>query len=536
MTISSETRKAGPFVGNDSSTSFPFTFKVFKADDLLVVRADEDGVETVLVQGTNYTVSLNTNQNANPGGTVVLGTALATDTTLVLTSAVENLQPTDLTNQGGFYPKVISDALDRATIQIQQLQEQVDRSAKLPITNTAEDVESFTANIVRLVDSADNIDTVAGSIGAVQVVADDLNEPVSEINTVAESIVNINSVGDSIIEVNLVAADLAGTGYDYDLGSITSPTTGTGTSPASAIITVASNIDDVQAAVANMTNINAVVSNSANINTVAGISANVTTVATNIGDIETTVANLPAIIAAPTAATNAASSAADAAASASAAAAIIASGMYSAVQDKSANYTVVAADAGDLIRMTTTGGARTVTLPAISTVSDGFKVSVVKWTGDSNTVTVTRSGSDTINGQTTYVLSNQYSSATFVADAETGQWFAAGSGVGGTNVVIDRFSGNTSTVAFSLSGDPGSENNTQVFVGGVYQQKDTYSLSGTTLTFSAAPPTATNNIEVVWTQPLAIGVPSDNTVSTAKLQSGAVTVDKLASTLDLGDL
>jgi hypothetical protein len=208
MTISSETRKAGPFVGNDSSTSFPFTFKVFKADDLLVVRADEAGVETVLVQGTNYTVSLNANQNANPGGTVTLGTALATDTTLVLTSAVENLQPTDLTNQGGFYPKVISDALDRATIQIQQLQEQVDRSAKLPITNAA-DADSLVADIVLLADNNANINAVASSISEVQTVADDLNEPVSEINTVAVNIANVNTVGANITSVNTVAGNIA---------------------------------------------------------------------------------------------------------------------------------------------------------------------------------------------------------------------------------------------------------------------------------------------------------------------------------------
>jgi hypothetical protein len=204
MTISSETRKAGPFVGNDSSTSFPFTFKVFKADDLLVVRADEDGVETVLVLGTNYTVSLNANQNANPGGTVVLGTALATGTTLVLTSAVENLQPTDLTNQGGFYPKVISDALDRATIQIQQLQEQVDRSAKLPITNAA-DADSLVADIVLLADNNANINTVAGSIAGVQTVADDI----ADVSTVADDIANVNATGGSIASVNTVATNIA---------------------------------------------------------------------------------------------------------------------------------------------------------------------------------------------------------------------------------------------------------------------------------------------------------------------------------------
>ena len=59
-----------------------------------------------------------------------------------------------------------------------------------------------------------------------------------------------------------------------------------------------------------------------------------------------------------------------------------------------------------------------------------------------------------------------------------------------------RFSGNGSTVNFTLSAAPASENFTWVFVNGVYQQKDTYSVSGTTLTFSQAPPLGTNNIEV----------------------------------------
>jgi hypothetical protein len=193
--------------------------------------------------------------------------------------------------------------------------------------------------------------------------------------------------------------------------------------------------------------------------------------------------------------------------------------MYSAVQDKSANYTVVAGDAGDLIRVTTTSGAVTITLPTISTVGDGFKVAIVKWTGDANAVTVNRSSTNTINGATSATIGAQYSSTTFVADLETGQWFAASSGLGTSNVAVDAFSGNNSTTAFTLSGDPGSENNTQVYVSGVYQEKDTYSVSGTTLTFSTAPPTGTSNIEVVWTAPLAIGTPSDGTVTTAKLAS-----------------
>jgi hypothetical protein len=193
--------------------------------------------------------------------------------------------------------------------------------------------------------------------------------------------------------------------------------------------------------------------------------------------------------------------------------------MYSAVQDKSANYTVVAGDAGDLIRVTTTSGAITITLPTISTVGDGFKVAIVKWTGDGNAVSVVRSSTNTINGATSASIGSQYSSTTFVADYETNQWFAASSGLGTSNVAVDVFSGNGSTTAFTLSGDPGSKNNTLVEVSGVYQQKSTYTVSGTTLTFSTAPPTGTSNIEVVWTAPLAIGTPSDGSVTTAKLAS-----------------
>lgn len=139
MTISSTTRKAGPFIGNGTTTAFPFAYKVFQASDLLVVRLDTTlNIEHELTLNTDYTVTLNLDQDSNPGGTVNLLAALATGYTLTLTSDLPNLQPTDLTNQGGFYPDVINDALDRATIQIQQLQEQTDRSLKVAVSSTAD--------------------------------------------------------------------------------------------------------------------------------------------------------------------------------------------------------------------------------------------------------------------------------------------------------------------------------------------------------------------------------------------------------------
>lgn len=134
MSISSETRKAGPYDGNNSTTVFAFAFKVFAQSDLRVVTTTAS-VETVQALTTNYTVSLNADQDTYPGGTVTMLTAPATGTTLTITSDVPNTQPVELVNLGGFYPTVINDALDRATIQIQQLNDANDRSIKIPVSS-----------------------------------------------------------------------------------------------------------------------------------------------------------------------------------------------------------------------------------------------------------------------------------------------------------------------------------------------------------------------------------------------------------------
>ena len=66
--------------------------------------------------------------------------------------------------------------------------------------------------------------------------------------------------------------------------------------------------------------------------------------------------------------------------------------------------------------------------------------------------------------------------------------YSVASAVSGTNLNIDSMTGDGSDTTLSLSIAPVNENNTQVFIDGVYQNKDTYSISGTTLTFSTAPP------------------------------------------------
>lgn len=137
MAISSSTRKAGPFIGNDATTVFPFAFKVFTAADLRVVNTSALGIESDLVLDVDYTVTLNADQDNDPGGSITRLAALPTGQRLTITSDVEALQPLVLTNNGGFYPRVINDAFDKITIIAQQLIEQVGRSLKLPISSSA---------------------------------------------------------------------------------------------------------------------------------------------------------------------------------------------------------------------------------------------------------------------------------------------------------------------------------------------------------------------------------------------------------------
>ena len=101
---------------------------------------------------------------------------------------------------------------------------------------------------------------------------------------------------------------------------------------------------------------------------------------------------------------------------------------------------------------------------------------------------------------------------------------------------IDTFSGDNSTVNFTLREAPAATSSLMVFVGGIRQQIESYSLSGITLTFSEAPPTGSSNIQVVF---LGLGamsnIPSDGTITSVKLAAGIITNDKLAAGAITGD-
>ena len=109
-----------------------------------------------------------------------------------------------------------------------------------------------------------------------------------------------------------------------------------------------------------------------------------------------------------------------------------------------------------------------------------------------------------------------------------------GIGAAGADLTTDNYTGDGVITSFTLSIDPSVRQNTFVYIDGVYQQKDTYTTSGTTLTFSTAPfsgasievmsMTATNSI---------INTVSDNAITTPKIADFAVTSAKLATNIDI---
>ena len=72
--------------------------------------------------------------------------------------------------------------------------------------------------------------------------------------------------------------------------------------------------------------------------------------------------------------------------------------------------------------------------------------------------------------------------------------------LGFNSAIKDRFSGDNSPTGFTLSRAVGNVNDLQIFVDNVRQEPTiAYTVSSTTLTFTEAPPTGTNNIYVVHT-------------------------------------
>ena len=143
MTISTTTVSQS-YSGDGSTTAFTYSFPINSTTEIKVIERSATGTETIKSEGTGST-NYGIVDNGASGGTVTMVTAPASGTTLVLIRDTSLTQGTDYVENDPFPAESHESALDKVQMQIQEIQEEVDRSIKISRTNTMTST-SFTEN------------------------------------------------------------------------------------------------------------------------------------------------------------------------------------------------------------------------------------------------------------------------------------------------------------------------------------------------------------------------------------------------------
>jgi len=139
MTVSSTTVK-NSYSGNGSTTEFAYTFKIFADSDLQVIIRSAAGTETTKTLTTHYTVA---GAGDTSGGAITFtaGNIPTATQTVLVRREVPQTQAIDYIANDPFPAESHEEGLDRSAMNVQQLQEEVDRSIKLSRTNTMTSTE-----------------------------------------------------------------------------------------------------------------------------------------------------------------------------------------------------------------------------------------------------------------------------------------------------------------------------------------------------------------------------------------------------------
>lgn len=291
-------RLAGPFT-SEGQSRLPFGFLIFEKTDVYVATADDPEAQAkMLVYGQDYSVEMNADQTATPGGTVVLTTPIVKGNIFVVGSAVAYTQNMQLTNYSRFPPEIINEAMDRVVVQIQQLVERLGRTLSVPPTSDStpeqlieklmaaqDDARQFADAAQKSAEKAKKSEektkeyaeaatVIVPFKDEIKAVADNI-EPVVATGTAIEDVKTVAGIKDAVVEVagksyevskvvekiedvvtvsggmpyvETVATDLVGKVVgdgDWDCGSTTDEIVGDIEVVDGNIHTVAINIDDV---------------------------------------------------------------------------------------------------------------------------------------------------------------------------------------------------------------------------------------------------------------------------------------------------
>ena len=189
--------------GNGTTKEFSYNFNPLAREYLKVsFQINNEWVEQK--SGWSATVSEN-------GGVVTFD--IAPTTRVAIERDVPEEQPTQYKTSSGFQAEVIEHSFDLLTGMVQELKDETSRSVKVEVGSNISPDE-IVAQVERVYDSIDNIDTVgmdkdnvdavATNISKVNTIANNIND----VKTVADNINDVKTVSKNIENVNTVATDI----------------------------------------------------------------------------------------------------------------------------------------------------------------------------------------------------------------------------------------------------------------------------------------------------------------------------------------
>ena len=145
-TVSDASSRA-EFSCDGSTTTFDFTYPILATSDIVLIhRVIATGVETVLTETTDYSLSA-TNNDYSSGGTITTVATYGSTASLTAIRDIPDSQGATLSDSGVLRLAAIEDALDKLTMLHEQQQEEIDRCLKYPKSD-ASSLSSYVPNSV----------------------------------------------------------------------------------------------------------------------------------------------------------------------------------------------------------------------------------------------------------------------------------------------------------------------------------------------------------------------------------------------------
>jgi len=132
MTVTASTAKSGPYSGAGTTGPFTVAFRFLENSHLQVIRTSVAGIDTTLTLTAQYTVS----GAGASSGTVTLNSPLLAGEKLTIVRNVPFTQEADYVQNDAFPAESHERALDKLTMEVQQVSEVAGRALALPATTT----------------------------------------------------------------------------------------------------------------------------------------------------------------------------------------------------------------------------------------------------------------------------------------------------------------------------------------------------------------------------------------------------------------